>query len=275
MLKRILVALSGTPFTPVAVKHAVELAKWHEASVTGVTVVDMGRLSDVGPRPVGAGAAAASLAEHRIAVTQERVEEEIANFERACEAADIKYIVDRETGNAFDLLHELWRFHDLTVIGLRGLFEYGVVHNPDDQLIRLIRHGVRPILAVSSEYRRIERVLIAFNGSSESAMAMKRFAQICLWKGIGVRVCSFGFDDEKALPLLTDAVSYLRAHGYDPESGSMPGYPEGGLLKHATDWNADLVVMGSTSRSRIMKLMLGETALEALMHAGMPLFLSQ
>jgi nucleotide-binding universal stress UspA family protein len=224
---------------------------------------------------MGGGAAAASLAEHRIAVTRERIEGEIANFQRACEKADIQYVVDRETGDAFDLLHKLWRYHDLTVIGLRGLFEYGVVQNPDDQLIRLIRHGVRPILAVSSEYRQMERVLIAFNGSSESAMAMKRFAQICLWKGIAVRICCFGFDDEKALPLLTDAVSYLRAHGYDPESGSMPGYPDGGLLKHATHWNADLVVMGSSSRSRIKKLMLGETALEALLNAGMPLFLSQ
>ena len=95
MLKRILVALSGTPFTPVAVKHAVELAKWHEAEVTGVTVVDLDRLSDVGPRPMGGAAAAASLAEHRIAITRERIEEEIANFQRACEEADIKYVVDR------------------------------------------------------------------------------------------------------------------------------------------------------------------------------------
>jgi nucleotide-binding universal stress UspA family protein len=275
MVRRILVALSGTPLTPIAVEQAVELAQRHQAAVTGVTVVDLARLADVGPIPLGGGAAAHSLAAHRVEITQERVEQEIANFEKACRNASISYIVDRETGDPFDRLLELWRYHDLTIIGLRGLFEYGVVHNPDDQVIRLIARGVRPIIAVSGEHRPVNRVLIAYNGSMESAMAMKRFAQMRLWPDVTVKIACFGFDDDKALPLLADATAYLRAHGLEPEAESLPGYPKEGLLKHAAEWKADMVVMGSTSRSRIMKLVMGETALEALMHAGEPLFLSQ
>jgi len=247
----------------------------HGASITGVTVVDTERLSEVGPVPLGGASAAHALAEHRIAITKEHVEQEIANFEKACSNAGVDFIVDREGGDAFDRLLELWRYHDLTIIGLRGLFEYGVVHNPDDQIIRLIHHGVRPIIAVSDVHRPIKRVLIAYNGSMESAMAMKRFAQMGIAPDVVVKVACFGFDDDKALPLLTDATTYLRAHGLDPEAESLPGYPKEGLIAHAQEWNADMVVMGSTSRSRIMKLVLGETALEALMNAGMPLFLSQ
>ena len=71
MIKRILVALSGTPYTPVAVEHALELAATHGAEITGVTVTDLQRLANVGPVPVGAGAAAHSLTEHRILVTEE------------------------------------------------------------------------------------------------------------------------------------------------------------------------------------------------------------
>lgn len=275
MVKRILVALSGTPFTPSAVAQAVEIAQRFDASVTGVTLVDIKRLQDVGPIPLGGGAAAASLAGHRAEVTAERIEEEIADFERTCQGADITYAVDRETGDAFDRLLELWRYHDVTILGLRGLFEYGVVHNPDDHIIRLIKHGVRPIIAVAREHQPIRRVLIAYNGSMESAMAMKRFGQLVLWPDVTIKVACFGFDDDKAIPLLTDATAYLRAHGLDPEAESLPGYPEGGLLKHVEQWKADLVVMGATSRSRIMKLVMGETAQEALMHAGIPLFLSQ
>lgn len=275
MVRRILVALSGTPFTPIAVEQAIELAGRHDAAVTGVTVVDLARLADVGPIPLGGGAAAHSLAAHRVQVTEERVEEQITNFEKACRDASISYIVDRETGDPFDRLLELWRYHDLTIIGLRGLFEYGVVHHPDDEIIRLIARGVRPIIAVSHEHRPVNRVLIAYNGSPESAMAMKRFAQTRLWPDVTVKIACFGFDDEKALPLLADATTYLRAHGYEPEAESLPGYPKEGLLKHSREWKADLVVMGSTSRSRIRKLVMGETALEALIHADVPLFLSQ
>jgi len=276
MVKRILVALSGTSYTPIAVQCAVELAQRHNASVTGVTVVDLKSLSDVGPVPLGAHAAAHSLAEHRLAITQERIEEEIANFEKACDNANINYAVDHEDGDPFDLLLKLWRYHDLTIIGLRGLFEYGVVHQPDDMIVRVIHHGVRPIIAVSHEHHPIKRVLIAYNGSHESAMAMKRFAQAHLWADVTVKVACFGFEDEAALPLLTDATVYLRAHDYAPETESLPGYPTEGLLKHSREWQADLVVMGSTSRRRITKLLkIGETALEALIHADVPLFLSQ
>jgi nucleotide-binding universal stress UspA family protein len=275
MLKRILVALSGTPFTPVAVRRAVELAQQHGASLTGITVVDIERLSDVGPVPIGGASRAHDLAEHRVAVTQERVEEEIAGFESACTAASVPFMVDRERGDAFELLLGLWRYHDLTIIGLRGLFEYGVVNNPDDYVLKLIRHGVRPIIAVSEQFREVNRVLVAYDGSSQSAMAMKRFAQLRLWPEATVKLACFGFEDEEATPLLIDAAAYLRAHGYDPEAESMLGGAKPGLLAHAQEWGADLVVMGSTFRSRILKLVMGPTTQEALVHAGVPLFLSQ
>lgn len=275
MIKRILVALSGTPFTASAIRQAVELARHHDAAVTGVTVVDLKRLEDLGPVPIGGGASASSLAKVRVNVTREHVEEEIARFEKACRDEDIQFVTDRETGDAFDRLVELWRYHDITIIGLRGLFEYGVVHNPNDQVIRLIRHGVRPVIAVAEEHHHVSRVLIAYNGSMESAMSMKRFAQMNIWPDVKVKVACFGFDDPRAMPLLTDATAYLRAHGYDPEAESIAEGPKEGLLKHVAEWKADLVVMGATSRSRIMKLVMGETAQEALMNAGIPLLISQ
>jgi len=38
MMKRILVGLAGTTYTPVAIERAVTLANSHDAEVTGVTV---------------------------------------------------------------------------------------------------------------------------------------------------------------------------------------------------------------------------------------------
>jgi nucleotide-binding universal stress UspA family protein len=51
--------------------------------------------------------------------------------------------------------------------------------------------------------------------------------------------------------------------------------PKPGMVAHAQEWGADLVVMGATYRRRIAKLVMGPTTLEVLMHAGLPLFLSQ
>ena len=188
MLKRILVALSGTPFTPIAVRWAVELARKHGAVRHRCDRRRHGTPVRRRPIPIGGSAAAHALGEHRVAVTQERIEEEIAGFEEACTDASVSYIVDRERGDPFELLVGLSRYHDLTIIGLRGLFEYGVVHNPDDQVIQLTRHGVRPIIAVSPEHHPVNRVLVSYSGSMESAMAMKCFAQLALWPEATVKI---------------------------------------------------------------------------------------
>lgn len=275
MIKRILVALSGTPFTPSAIRHATELAREHEAEVTGVTVVDPERLADVGPVPLGGGAAAHTLAEHRLKTTQEHIETQIAGFEAECKEAGIRHRVIRETGDALDELTACWRYHDLTVFGLRGLFEYGVVDNPDDLLIRLIARGVRPILAVAETHRPIRRVLMAYNGSMESATAMKRFVQMRLWPSTKLKVVTFDMPGDEADALLADAADYCRAHGEDVETEHLPGHPRDDLLPHAAAWNADLIVMGSTARSRLAQKLLGDTATKAIKESEVPLFLAQ
>ena len=54
MIKRILVGLAGTTYTPVAIERAVTLANSHDAEVTGVTVFDASHI-----RRLGRGAAVA------------------------------------------------------------------------------------------------------------------------------------------------------------------------------------------------------------------------
>ena len=44
MLKRILVGLAGTNYTPSAIRYAVDIAQRHPATLTGVTIVDVPRL---------------------------------------------------------------------------------------------------------------------------------------------------------------------------------------------------------------------------------------
>jgi nucleotide-binding universal stress UspA family protein len=275
MVKRILVALSGTPFTGSAIEHAIELARRHDAEVTGVTIIDAARLEDVGPIPLGGATAAHDLAEHRREITRQRIDEVVADFESSCRGGGVTHGVVRETGDPFEELISLWRYHDLTVIGLRGLFEYGVVHNPDDLIVRMISRGVRPILAVAEQHRAIKRVLVAYNGSLESAKAMKRFVQAQLWPDVAIKIACFGFEDDDAQSLLPAAASYCRAHGFEPEVENVESDPKEGLLKHAEDWGADLVVMGATSRSKIARFILGDTALHAMQHAKIPLYLTQ
>ncbi len=275
MIKRILVGLGGTPFTAVAVKRAVELSLAHQAHLTGVTVVDVDRLKNVGPVPLGAGAYAQRLAQRRIAVTRDRVQDAVASFKRACEDAEVSFSIETEKGDPFDLLIAHARYHDLTLFGLKSLFDYGIIEEPEDALIRLVSQGVRPILAVSPQYRTIRRALVAYSGSMESAKAMRRFVQMRLWPDVALEIVHFSEGDEQGLDLLEDAADYCRAHGYVPQTRCIKKSADDGILVQAEASKADIIVMGNSVRSLMSRQILGSTVLTTIRQAACPLFLAQ
>ncbi len=168
------------------------------------------------------------------------------------------------------------RYYDLMIFGLRSLFDYNVVDTaPTDVLTRLVSRGVRPILAVSQEYRPIQRALLAYSGSMESAKAIRRFMQMQLWPNLSVKVVTFEHTPDLADGLLSDVSSDCRSYGYDVETERVAGSAKALLLQHANDWKADVIVVGNSVKRLWMRKLFGETALNVIRNATVPLFLSQ
>jgi nucleotide-binding universal stress UspA family protein len=161
------------------------------------------------------------------------------------------------------------------IFGLRSLFEYDLVPDPRSALARLVQSGVRPILAVSRECRPVQKVLIAYSGSMESAKAMKRFVEMRLWPNATLHVVTFDHQSEKAASLVSDAAAYCRAHGFVTQEANLPGSAKDQLLPYAEAWGADLLVVGNSAKNLLIRQIFGETALHAIQNADRPLFLAQ
>lgn len=285
MIGKVLVGLGGQAAeggccTETATRIAIDVATRHQASLTGVTVANFNQLHRVGAAPIGAGGAIAELRQHRIDETRERVDAAITGFEDACAHLALPYAVLREEREEpFDYLISQARYHDLTVIGLHGLFEFGVQgeahYDPANTMVQLIKGGVRPIIAAGSEYRTIERVLIAYSGSPQSAKTMRRFVQMDLWPEAKVRIVAFGDDPERRQRHLTHAASYCAAHGVEAERDYRRGKAKNGLIEVAHEWDADLIVMGNSQRSLLSRNVLGDTMFETIRKSDRSLFLSQ
>lgn len=275
MIKRILVGLGGTPFTDVAIERAVELAKIHGARVTGVTVVDTRRLKQIGPVPPGGAIYAAKLREKRLAISEERIDGAIEQFMAKCGEADVPTKIERETGDPFETMIAHARYNDVTIFGLKSLFDYGFTMEPRDALIRLVSQGVRPIIAVSPEYRRIRSVLIAYSGSMESAKAMRRFIQLKPWPDIRLRIVHFGPPATGTDQLLKDAGDYCRDHGYANETDCVDQPAREHLIEYARQHDMDLIVMGNSIRHLLLRHLIGDTVLNTIQLSDRPLFLAQ
>jgi nucleotide-binding universal stress UspA family protein len=276
MIKRILVGLAGTTYTPIAIQRAIRLAQTHGAEVTGVTVLDVRRVRVVGGQGIPPWDNSSAIHGRRIAIAESYLTQSVREFETECKEANVKYRIVEETGDAFTKLIELARYHDLMVFGLRSILEYNfLVGDPETLLIRLVGAGVRPLIAVSEEFRKVSRVLIAYSGSMESAKAMKRFVQMQLWSGVELKIVTFHPSDDVANDLMRDAVDYCRAHGFNVCYQSNPGDSKVLLLAAANLWQADMIVMGNSTRSVLLKKVLGDTLLETLHYTQIPLFLAQ
>lgn len=272
MIKRILVGLAGTAYTPMAIERAIAIARSQQAELTGVTVV--------APWAEHAESAAPGVprmtGERREPISDTAIAECVEQFEAECRRAEVPHRVQWEYGDPFTHLVDLSRYHDLMVFGLPSLFHYDFRGgDPEALLIRLVGAGVRPLIAVSRKCPPVSRVLIAYNGSMESAKAMKRFVQMRLWPDAELKIVTFHPVSKVADMLLEPAAEYCRAHGYEVCRESNHGDPKSLLLAAAGLWRADLIVMGNSSRSVLLRHVLGDTLLAAIRGTEIPLFLAQ
>lgn len=281
MIRHIMIGLGGSLFTDVAIRRAVEIAALHKASITGVAVINVERLSRVGPVPLGGDAFAQKMRERQLTVSRDSIRQSEVALEDACRHAGIACRIDRQYADPFERMIALSRYSDLIVFGLRSLFdcdwrsECGLTTEPRESILRLVSSGVRPLVAVSPSYRPVRSALIAYSGSMGSATAMRQFVQLCPWPDLRLGIVHFENQAGHGARLLDEAQTYCKAHGVEVQTAVLTGEARSGLLDYARENDYDLVVLGNGMRSVIMRRLLGDTALELIRTADRPLFLTQ
>lgn len=272
MIKRILVVLGGSQFMDSVIQTAIKLASRHGATLTGCAVVDASLVDTGEAVPVGGGAAGKEAREQRMALARTGALEAMHRFEEACQAARIEHSIQTLEGDCVEVLRRAWRFQDVGLIGIREIFDYGAVTHDPDIVVKLINGGVRPLIAVDSRGTNMERVLVAFNGSFESCKALKQWLIVHANKDVAVRVLTCG--DECSEEDLERAGAYVQDHDIKSvECVRVDGSPTDMILSESENWGADLIIAGSTGRSWLSRMVIGDTARHLVEHSDIALFM--
>ncbi len=123
------------------------------------------------------------------------------------------------------------------------------------------------------------RVLVAWNGSRESALALAAAIPI-LQKAGDVLLLDGSEMNADLLPVLPPPglADWLQRHGIRARSevfDSGPSHAAGpAVLDAAHKHGADLIVMGAWSRSRLAQMMLGGTTRHLFMHGDVPMLVA-
>ncbi|MDG1361229.1 MAG: universal stress protein [Phycisphaerales bacterium] len=272
-LKRLIVALGGSEYMESAVAEACQIARRNDAEIVGIAVMDETLVDPAESAPIGGGAAAMELRKDRTAAVEAGMNDAIATFNRMVGEAGIPHRAERFFGDAQEALADALRLADLAIVGIRHAFDYGTIAHEDDFLGRVARASGRPILAMTTPARPIDRVMVAYDGSIASANALRAFAVLNGFSPSMVRVVHCREDEVDSDRLLAEGAEYLRLHGHEAETIALEGSPTDAVLEHAETWNADLLVMGAVGRRGLSRLFLGDTASNTLGRSKVPLFI--
>ena len=140
----------------------------------------------------------------------------------------------------------------------------------------LLFESGRPLLLVSDQIPQTigRRILVAWNGSTETARALSA-ARPLLARSEAIQVLSVegGMVSGPDVELIT---AHLRASGFKVQSkmaesaGSTVGQV---IVSEAKDFDADLIIKGAFTRSRLRQLVFGGPTSEIFNHATCPVIL--
>lgn len=283
MIKRIVVALDPDDDTPVATKYAIRLAKRFDASLTGLAVVDKSNIDAA----ITLGGYGTELLGHEIwsemaDETRKVAEKLLENFRNSAEKEGVRYRNLKKHGASFELIIEEMKYHDLLVVGRDSRFFYNEPDLDSETLAKVVKGGVAPTLVVTDQYKDVEKVLVAFDGSAPSAKTLKSFVHLLPYgKDIEIELVNIPEgesieDMDRSSAILKQAEDYLKDHNFSYVTKVVleKGDPGERILERQMMNNPDLVLMGAHSVSALRRAAFGSTTHHMITKCQGPLFLS-
>jgi nucleotide-binding universal stress UspA family protein len=159
------------------------------------------------------------------------------------------------------------------VIGKRGEGSAGAFDHLGSNLERIIRSATVPVFIAAREFRPIQKVLIAYDGSASADRAVERMAQSPVFEGLTAVLVYAGQDTATIRSQLNAAQSRLAARGLQASIDIEPGEPEIALERKIAAEGFDLLVMGAYGHSRLRNLIIGSTTTAMIRACKVPVLL--
>ncbi len=278
MIRRILLPLDADDDTNVAIHYAVDIARRHDAEITGMAVVDTQGIegSSTGGG-IGSFYYAEKLRDRLTTETRETAQQLIRSFSEAMETAGIRSRNEVEEGVPFERIVEEAKYADLLIVGRNPHFFYGHPNERTETLARVVKESGCPVLTVLDPVKPVERVLVAYDGSDAAARTVRQFAQLKPFgDSVAVHVLTVAKnarDEGDAQIHLANLRSFLEAHDLPTTTTFATGIPFEQIRAHADSTGADAILAGAHAVSKLKRFAFGSTTASLIENESRPLFL--
>ena len=270
---KILLGLDGSPYAHAAIEYACQLALNHNASITGVAIINRpGIQSSSGPMPIGGAHYEVQREEQLLEATEQKAKAILNDFARICDDRKINAVLHADTGSPFSEIIEESKFHDFIVIGKRTFFEYDA-NETYGTLERILKNGLIPVLAVPDSVREIKKVLVAYDNSIPASKVVHMFLLLGIWNACDITLLTVNDSAQAAQELLGNLGGFFESYGIKPSLATRSGPPDTAVKSYIAENDIDMLAMGAYGRKSVRKFFVGSVTQHLIQETDIPLFL--
>ncbi|MGR3301284.1 MAG: universal stress protein [Candidatus Scalindua sp.] len=277
MFKTILVPIDGSDTSLVAVDYAIELSRPFDSEITGISIIDIKKLAGPFMRDLGTSIGGmvpyGDFQQNVRKFLEDTCRAALDELEGKCDTASIPCTRAIKEGVVNKEIVESAKRCDMISMGMAGEHAFWRDAFLGSNLESVVRQTHKPVLVTPEKYKKITKILVAYDGSSFSSKALNAGADIAQQMHLPVTVITVSDDKKSGEEILSQATEILK--GYDITQDNML---EGGdtvdaILGICKKGSYDLLVIGAYGHSKIRELILGNTTVQLMRKVACPVLL--
>lgn len=256
MIKRILVAIDGSPGANAALSIAGSLAGIIGAELVGLFVEDIARFSK------GADEQAIEKEIERESVGIYRA------FQERCTKASIEGRFLSVRGHPDDVIRDRAKTVDFVLLGNSGEHTGVPGRIEGATVLSLLQTVARPVLVVPDDVAGAPKVVVAYDGSLPSDRALCAAAEFCeISEMTSLHLATATGSKEECKSIQAPALEYLSAYDCDVTPVCLTGKPDDAILAYVEQVDASVLAIAAFGPNRLKESVFGSTTESILKQA--------
>lgn len=271
-MKKILLVFDGNHFSDGAFQMATFLNEFEPILITGVFLQPIDYRDVIGYSGMGS---ASPVSVTPFNTDEELISENMKKFENKCIHAGLEYRTHKDTDLfALQELQTESRFADLMILSGELFYDNVGKDQPNDYLKKILRQTECPVLVVPESYQLPTKILLSYDGKSDSVFAIKQFTylfpQFYQWETKLLTI----EDEDEPLPHQQLIEELASKHFANLTLEVMSSSSERSFANWLSEQREYILVSGSYGRSELSNLFKKSFLAEVIQLHKIPVFIA-
>ena len=268
MFKTILVPIDSSDTSLVAVDYAIDLSRSFDSEIVGISIIDIKQLAGPFMRDLGTSIGGmvpyADFQQNVRQFLEDTAKAALDELEGKCSSAGISFTRTIKEGVVSKEIVESAKRCDMISMGMAGEHAFWRDAFLGSNLESVVRKTHKPVLVTPETYKKITKILVAYDASSFSTKALTAGADIAEQMKLPLTVVTVSDDKKAGEDILSQADEDLKGCKITYDKVLKGGETVSAILALCNEGSYDLLAMGAYGHSKIRELILGNTTVQIM-----------